>query len=94
MARYLLIAMVTLGSYAGHVWWVFAAAVLAGPLVFVGSCWLAPYANCLCCVGKGRHYRDDRKVHRDCWWCKGSGRRLRVGRRIYNAIHKRRSAAK
>jgi len=67
---------------------------IAMAFVYAGSCWWFPFADCFCCKGKGRHTRDDRKVHRDCRWCRGSGKRLRIGRRIYNKFEQARRRAK
>jgi len=77
-------------AWAAHTWWLSAAAALAGPAMYAGSCWWFPFANCWCCKGAGRHRRKDGKVLRDCRICKGTGKRLRIGRRIWNRYKKAR----
>jgi hypothetical protein len=67
--------------------WLAAAAAAA---IYAGSCWWFPFGRCICCGGKGAHYRKDGKVFRTCkWWCKGSGKRIRLGRRVYNAVERK-----
>lgn len=73
----------------------FAAAkygLLVGVLIvavgYAGSCWWFPLARCMCCHGRGRHWRDDGKVFRRCSWCSGSGARRRVGRVVLDAMQK------
>lgn len=48
-------------------------------------CWLAPYARCRACLGRGRR-RGDRFTHRPCRRCHATGRRLRLGRRLANFL--------
>jgi hypothetical protein len=62
-----------------------------GLLIVAGyglACWWRPYADCWCCKGVGKHYREKdgkrMKTFRKCRWCRGTSARLRIGRRVYN----------
>ena len=68
--------------------------LLVAALVYAGSCWVWPFADCWLCSGRGSHRpKNNRKLSRPCRWCKASGKRLRIGRRLANAIRERRNAA-
>lgn len=77
--------VVAAGLFVAAKWgWILGVPViLAG---YGGSCWWWPLARCLCCSGKGKHWRSDGKVFKRCRWCKGSGARRRVGRVAWDAM--------
>jgi len=91
--RYGVLALLLLGSCAGRSWLLFATALVAVPLVLVGSGWLRPFPDCHFCGGKGYRKRWFSKRLRPCRRCNGIGRRLRRGRRIYNWAKKRQRMA-
>lgn len=55
----------------------------AAVAVYIGACWLRPFAACMRCRGEGKARSLLTRRVRRCRACRGTGRRVRAGRRLW-----------